>query len=141
MTGVDGRNLVLAALAFAIAALLPFVDTGYWLIDRRIYSPLYHRAHDLLDALQRADELYLAGDGSVLRASAYVVAAGLSYASFPVLVAVCRSRHGGVRRHYRPCDAAHLRRVFRHLHIGARPELVRQIVSWAQHVMGSSSGL
>jgi len=139
MSGADMRNLALAALAFLVAALLPLVDTGYWLsigVSIAMYTVLA-TSWTLFSGPTNYISLATAAFFGI---GMYVVAAGLDYASFPVLIvlaAVAAAAFAGI------IGLATLRisGVYFVIFTLGLAELVRQIVSWAQHVMGSSSGL
>ena len=139
MSGVDARNLVLAAVAFAVAALLPLFDTGYWLsigVSIAMYTVLA-TSWTLFSGPTNYISLATAAFFGI---GMYIVAAGLNYASYPVLLvlaAVAAATFAGV------IGLATLRisGVYFVIFTLGLAELVRQIVSWAQHVMGSSSGL
>jgi len=139
VSGVDTRNLVLAALAFAVAALLPLFDTGYWLsigVSIAMYTVLA-TSWTLFSGPTHYISLATAAFFGI---GMYTVAAGLTYASFPVLIvlaAIAAAAFAGI------IGLATLRisGVYFVIFTLGLAELVRQIVSWAQHVMGSSSGL
>ena len=107
-----------ASLIFVAAALLPVFNTGYWLSIGVSIA--------MFTVLATSWTLFSGPTNYISLATAaffgigmYIVGGGLTYLPFPVLVAGRGGRRRAVRRRGRPRDAAHLRRLFRHLH--ARP--------------------
>ena len=139
MSGVEVRNLILAALGFVAAALLPFVDTGYWLsigVSIAMYTVLT-TSWTLFSGPTNYISLATAAFFGI---GMYVVAAGLKFLPFAVLVALAAIACAAFAA---IIGLATLRisGVYFVIFTLGLAELVRQVVSWAQHVMGSSSGL
>jgi branched-chain amino acid transport system permease protein len=139
LSGAEVRNLILAGAAFIVAALLPFVDTGYWLsigVSIAMYT-----------VLATSWTLFSGPTNYISLASAaffgigmYIVAAGLQYLPFPVLL-VLAALAGAIFAGVIGLATLRISGVYFVIFTLGLAELVRQVVSWAQHVMGSSSGL
>ena len=139
MSGVELRNLVLAGAAFLVAALLPFADTGYWLsigVSIAMYT-----------VLATSWTLFSGPTNYISLASAaffgigmYIVAAGLKFLPFPVLL-VLAALAGALFAGVIGLATLRISGVYFVIFTLGLAELVRQVVSWLQHVMGSSSGL
>jgi branched-chain amino acid transport system permease protein len=139
VTAAEKRQLAISAVLFIIAAVLPFVDRGYWLsigVSIAMYTVLATSW-----ALFSGPTNYIAlSTAAFFGIGMYIVGAGLSYAPFPVLVAVAAivgAAFAGV------IGLATLRisGVYFVIFTLGLTELVRQVVAWMQHVMGTSSGL
>ena len=131
---------LVAALLFVAAALLPFYRLRLLAVARRLDRDV-HGAGDVVDAVLRPDQLHLARDRGVLRHRhvhrrrrpaticrfrCWSWSPGLPARCSPLIVGLATLRISGV--------------YFVIFTLGLA-ELVRQIVAWAQHVMGTSSGL
>ncbi len=139
MSGTDKRNFALAAMALAMAALLPLFDTGYWLalgVSLAMYGVLATSwamfsgpTHyiSLATAAFFGTGMYIVGGGvEILPFPVLVVIAAVAGAALAVLVGLTTMRISGV--------------YFVIFTLGLA-ELIRQVVTWVQTTMGSSSGL
>jgi branched-chain amino acid transport system permease protein len=139
VTRTEMHNLILAMVAFAVAALLPFIDTGYALslgVSVAMYT-----------VLATSWTLFCGPTNYISLASAaffgigmYIVAAGLDYLPFPVLVAIA-ALAAAIFAAIIGLATLRISGVYFVIITLGLAELVRQLVSWGQHVMGSSSGL
>lgn len=139
MTGAEKRNVIVSALVFLVAALLPLVNTGYWLsigVSIAMYTVLATSW-----TLFSGPTNYIAlSTAAFFGIGMYFVAAFLDWAPYPVLVltagivgALCAAVIG--------LATLRIAGVYFVIFTLGLAELVRQIVAWLQHVMGTSSGL
>ncbi len=139
MSGGERRGLILGALIFATVASLPLLDTGYWLslgISIAMYTVLATSwtlfsgpTHyiSLATAAFFGLGMYVVGGGvGILPYPALLLLAAVAGAAFASVVGLATLRLSGV--------------YFVIFTLGLT-ELTRQLVSWVQTTMGSSSGL
>ena len=139
MSAAEKRQLVVGVLLLIVAACLPLVDNGYWLsigVSIAMYTVLATSW-----ALFSGPTNYIAlSTAAFFGIGMYVVAAGLPYAPFPVLVLVA-AIVGSAFAAVIGLATLRIAGVYFVIFTLGLAELVRQLVAWAQHVMGSSSGL
>jgi branched-chain amino acid transport system permease protein len=139
VSGAEQRRLLIGALLFVAAACLPLVDSGYWLsvgVSIAMYTVLATSW-----ALFSGPTNYIAlSTAAFFGIGMYIVAAGLPYAPFPVLVVIAAIA-GGLFAAVIGLATLRIAGVYFVIFTLGLAELVRQLVAWAQHVMGSSSGL
>lgn len=139
LTGREKWQLGVSALLFGGAAFLPALGSGYWLtlgVSIAMFTVLA-TSWTLFSGPTNYISLATAAFFGV---GMYVVAAGLDYLSFPVLIAIAGVVGAGFAA---IVGLATLRisGVYFVIFTLGLAELVRQIVAWAQNVMGTSSGL
>jgi branched-chain amino acid transport system permease protein len=139
VTARETRQLVIAALLFAAAALLPFSGSGYWLTLGVSIA--------MFTVLATSWTLFSGPTNYISLATAaffgigmYIVAAGLDRLPFPVLIAVAGIA-GAILALVVGLATLRISGVYFVIFTLGLAELVRQIVAWAQNVMGASSGL
>lgn len=139
MNGADKRNFALAALAFVIAALLPLFDTGYWLalgVSLVMYAVLATSW-----ALFSGPTHYISlATAAFFGTGMYVVGAGIEMLPFPVLVLIAAAA-GAVLAALVGLTTMRISGVYFVIFTLGLAELIRQVVTWVQTTMGSSSGL
>jgi branched-chain amino acid transport system permease protein len=139
VNGADKRNFALAALTFVIAALLPLFDTGYWLalgVSLAMYAVLATSW-----ALFSGPTHYISlATAAFFGIGMYVVGAGIEMLPFPVLVLIAAAA-GAVLALLVGLTTMRISGVYFVIFTLGLAELIRQVVTWVQTTMGSSSGL
>lgn len=139
MTAAEIRTVIVGIGLFILAACLPLVDDGYWLsigVSVAMYTVLATSW-----ALFSGPTNYIAlSTAAFFGIGMYIVAAGLPYAPFPMLVLVAAIA-GMLFAAVIGLATLRIAGVYFVIFTLGLTELVRQLVAWAQHVMGSSSGL
>ena len=121
------------------AALLPVFNTGYWLsigVSIAMFTVLA-TSWTLFSGPTNYISLSTAAFFGI---GMYIVGGGLPYLPFPVLVAVAAVA-GALFAAVVGLATLRISGVYFVIFTLGLAELVRQIVAWAQHVMGTSSGL
>jgi branched-chain amino acid transport system permease protein len=139
LTGREKWQLGASALLFAAAAFLPALGSGYWLtlgVSIAMFTVLA-TSWTLFSGPTNYISLATAAFFGV---GMYVVAAGLDYLSFPVLIAIA-GVVGAVFAAIVGLATLRISGVYFVIFTLGLAELVRQIVAWTQNVMGTSSGL
>ncbi|MPZ57766.1 MAG: branched-chain amino acid ABC transporter permease [Rhizobiales bacterium] len=139
MTGGEKRNLIISVLVFLVAALLPLVNNGYWLsigVSVAMYTVLATSW-----TLFSGPTNYIAlSTAAFFGIGMYIVAAFLDWAPYPVLVLIA-GIVGALFAAVIGLATLRIAGVYFVIFTLGLAELVRQIVAWMQHVMGTSSGL
>jgi len=132
-------NLVVSALILVVAALLPVFNTTYWLsigVSVAMFTVLATSW-----TLFSGPTNYIAlSTAAFFGIGMYIVGAGLPYLPFPALVMVAAAV-GALFAAVVGLATLRISGVYFVIFTLGLAELVRQIVAWAQHVMGTSSGL
>jgi branched-chain amino acid transport system permease protein len=132
-------NLIVFVLLIGAAALLPVLSKSYWLsigISIAMFTVLATSW-----TLFSGPTNYIAlSTAAFFGIGMYVVGAGLPYLPFPALVAVAAIA-GALFAAVVGLATLRISGVYFVIFTLGLAELVRQIVAWAQHVMGTSSGL
>ena len=139
MTGGEKRGLVIAAIVFGAVALLPLLDTGYWLslgISLAMYTVLA-TSWMLFSGPTHYISLATAAFFGI---GMYVVGAGVELLPVPVLVLVAAVA-GAALAFLVGLTTLRISGVYFVVFTLGLAELIRQVVTWAQTTMGSSSGL
>jgi branched-chain amino acid transport system permease protein len=139
LTARERRHLLIAALLFVAASLLPFLGSGYWLslgVSIAMFTVLA-TSWTLFSGPTNYISLATAAFFGV---GMYIVAAGLNYLPFPVLIIVAGIA-GAFFAMIVGLATLRISGVYFVIFTLGLAELVRQIVAWAQNVMGASSGL
>lgn len=139
MTVRETRFLVLGGLLFAAVALLPFAGSGYWLsigISVAMFTVL-----STSWALFSGPTHYISlATAAFFGLGMYVVGGGINLLPFPVLVLLA-AVVGAVLAAVVGLATLRLSGVYFVIFTLGLAELVRQIMTWVQTTMGSSSGL
>jgi branched-chain amino acid transport system permease protein len=139
LTGRAWRNFVLGALVFAALAPVPLVATGYWLslsVSIAMYTVLATSW-----ALFSGPTHYISlATAAFFGLGMYIVGGGLQLLPFPALVALAAAV-GAVLAAVVGVATLRLSGVYFVIFTLGLAELVREIMTWAQHTMGSSSGV
>ena len=132
-------NLLAGILILVAAALLPVFNTTYWLsigISIAMFTVLATSW-----TLFSGPTNYIAlSTAAFFGIGMYIVGAGLTYLPFPALVLVA-ALAGALFAAVVGLATLRISGVYFVIFTLGLAELVRQIVAWAQHVMGTSSGL
>ena len=139
LTTREWREVGVASLLFIGAALLPVFGSGYWLTLGISIA--------MFTVLATSWTLFSGPTNYVSLATAaffglgmYVVAAGLKYLPFPALIVVAGIA-GALFAAVVGLATLRIAGVYFVIFTLGLAELVRQLVAWAQGVMGASSGL
>lgn len=139
MTGRERRVFVAVGLVFAALALLPALDTGVWLslgVELAMYTVLV-TSWTLFSGPTHYISLATA---ALFGLGMYVVGGGIEVLPFPVLV-VLAALVGAALSAVIGLATLRLSGVYFVIFTLGLAELVRQIVTWVQTTMGTSSGL
>lgn len=139
MTAGEKRGLIVTAVIFLVAAMLPLVNQGYWLsigVSIAMYTVLATSW-----TLFSGPTNYIAlSTAAFFGIGMYLVAAFLDWAPFPVLVLMAVVV-GAAFAAVIGLATLRISGVYFVIFTLGLTELVRQVVAWMQHVMGTSSGL
>ena len=139
MTAAEKRNFALAGLALIAAAFLPLIDTGYWLslgITIAMYTVLATSW-----ALFSGPTHYIAlSTAAFFGLGMYVVGGGIEILPFPVLVLIAAVA-GAILSAIIGLSTLRLSGVYFVIFTLGLTELARELVTWVQTTMGTSSGL
>ncbi len=139
MNAAEKRTLALAALAFAGAALLPLADSGYWLslgVSFAMYAVLA-TSWTLFSGPTHYISLATAAFFGI---GMYIVGGGVELLPMPVLVVIAAVA-GAVLAALVGLATMRISGVYFVIFTLGLAELIRQVVTWVQTTMGSSSGL
>ncbi len=139
MTGLERRVFVAVGLVFAALAFLPALDTGVWLslgVELAMYTVLA-TSWTLFSGPTHYISLATA---ALFGLGMYVVGGGIEVLPFPVLV-VLAALVGAALSAVIGLATLRLSGVYFVIFTLGLAELVRQIVTWVQTTMGTSSGL
>jgi branched-chain amino acid transport system permease protein len=135
----DKRNLLVGTLLLIVAALLPMFNQAYWLsigISMAMFTVLATSW-----TLFSGPTNYIAlSTAAFFGIGMYVVGGGLPYLPFPVLV-LTAGLAGALFSAVVGLATLRISGVYFVIFTLGLAELVRQLVAWGQHVMGTSSGL
>lgn len=135
----DKRDLLVGALLLVAAALLPVFNQTYWLsigVSVAMFTVLATSW-----TLFSGPTNYIAlSTAAFFGIGMYVVGGGLPYLPFPALVLVA-GLAGALFSAVVGLATLRISGVYFVIFTLGLAELVRQLVSWAQHFMGTSSGL
>jgi branched-chain amino acid transport system permease protein len=139
VTGREWRNLVIAAMLFVAAGFIPLISSGYVLsiaISITIYTAL---ATSWMLFSGPTNYISLA-TAAFFGSGMYIVAGGLDLALYPVLVLLAAVA-GGLFAAVVGLATLRISGVYFVIFSLGLAELVRQIITWLQHVLGTMSGL
>jgi len=138
-SGREKRQFAVSVLLLAVAAGLPALGSGYWLtlgVSAAMFTVLA-TSWTLFSGPTNYISLATAAFFGV---GMYIVAAGLPYLPFPALIAVAGVA-GAIFAAVVGLATLRISGVYFVIFTLGLAELVRQIVAWAQSIMGTSSGL
>ncbi len=134
LTSRDWSGLALAAVAFAVAALLPFSGSGYWLgigISIAMFTVLATSW-----ALFSGPTHYISlATAAFFGVGSYVTALGIDHLPYPVLL-VLAALAGGVLAAVVGLATLRLSGVYFVIFTLGLAELVRQVITWVQNRSG-----
>ncbi len=139
MSGGEKRNLVLTAVIFAIAALLPLVDTGYWL-SLGVSFALYAVLATSWTLFSGPTHYISLATAAFFGTGMYVVGAGIEFLPLPLLVLLAAAA-GALLALVVGLTTMRISGVYFVIFTLGLAELIRQLVTWVQTTMGASSGL
>ena len=132
-------NLTVAAALLAAAAVLPLLNTGYWLsigVSIAMFAVLATSW-----TLFSGPTNYIAlSTAAFFGIGMYIVGGGLPYLPFPALIVVAAVA-GALLSAVVGLATLRISGVYFVIFTLGLAELVRQIVAWLQHILGTSSGL
>ena len=139
MTRKEKRNFVITILIFTIAAFLPITHSGYWVtigVTIAMYAVL-----STSWALFSGPTHYISlASAAFFGIGMYVVAGLIEVLPFPVLVLLAALAGGGLAAIV-GLATIRISGVYFVIFTLGLSELVRQVVTWIQTTMGTSSGL
>lgn len=139
LSGREKRNLLVGLLLIATAAMLPVVNQTYWLsigVSVAMFTVL-----GTSWALFSGPTNYISlASAAFFGIGMYVVGGGLPYLPFPALVLIA-GLAGALFSAVVGLATLRISGVYFVIFTLGLAELVRQLVAWGQHVMGTSSGL
>lgn len=139
MSNRERRVFVVVMLVFAVLALLPLVDTGVWLslgVELAMYTVLA-TSWSLFSGPTHYISLATA---ALFGLGMYVVGGGIELLPFPVLV-VLAALGGAALSAIIGLATLRISGVYFVIFTLGLAEFIRQIVTWVQTTMGTSSGL
>jgi branched-chain amino acid transport system permease protein len=139
LTAREKRQFVIVALLFVAAALLPFYGSGYWL-SLGVSIAMFTVLATSWTMFSGPTNYISLATAAFFGVGMYIVAAGLNYLPFPVLIVVAGIA-GALFAMIVGLATLRISGVYFVIFTLGLAELVRQIVAWAQNVMGASSGL
>jgi branched-chain amino acid transport system permease protein len=135
----EKRYLALAAVLFALAAALPLLDSGYWLslgVSFAMYAVL-----STSWALFSGPTHYISlATAAFFGVGMYVVGLGVDLLPLPLLVVIAAVL-GALLAALVGLTTMRISGVYFVIFTLGLAELIRQLVTWGQTTMGSSSGL
>ena len=139
MTGRETRNFLIIGLAFVALAFLPLIDSGVWLslgVELAMYTVLA-TAWTLFSGPTHYISLATA---ALFGLGMYVIGGGIELLPFPLLV-VLAAIGGAVLSAVIGLATLRISGVYFVVFTLGLAEFIRQIVTWVQTTMGTSSGL
>ncbi len=139
MTGRETRSFIVVGLVFGAVAFLPLLDSGVWLslgIDLAMYTVLA-TAWTLFSGPTHYISLATA---AFFGLGMYVIGVGVELLPFPVLVLLA-AIVGAALSAIIGLATLRISGVYFVIFTLGLAELIRQIVTWVQTTMGTSSGL
>ena len=139
LTAGEGRNLLITVGLFALAALVPLFADGYAL--QLAISIVMYTALSTSWLLFSGPTNYIAlSTAAFFGIGMYVTAGGIDMAPYPVLI-LASGVAGAVLAAVVGLATLRVAGVYFVIFSLGLAELVRQIMTWLQHVLGTMSGL
>ena len=132
-------GLLIGILVFSLAALLPIVNTGYGL-SLGVTIAMYTVLSTSWTLFSGPTHYISLATAAFFGLGMYVVGGGLSLFPFPVLVAIAAAV-GALLAGFIGLATLRLSGVYFVIFTLGLAELIRQLVTWVQTTMGTSSGL
>ena len=139
MTRRELYGLLISILVFTLAAMLPFVNTGYGL-SLGVTIAMYTVLSTSWSLFSGPTHYISLATAAFFGLGMYVVGAGLSLFSFPVLVTIAAAV-GALLAGLTGLATLRLSGVYFVIFTLGLSEFIRQLVTWFQTTMGTSSGL
>ena len=139
MTRRELYGLLLSILVFTLAAMLPFVNTGYGL-SLGVTIAMYTVLSTSWSLFSGPTHYISLATAAFFGLGMYVVGAGLSLFPFPVLVTIAAAV-GALLAGLIGLATLRLSGVYFVIFTLGLSEFIRQLVTWFQTTMGTSSGL
>ncbi len=139
MSAREKRNIMLGALGFAVLALLPMFDSGYWL-SLGVSMVMYTVLATSWTLFSGPTHYISLATAAFFGLGMYVVGVGVEMLPLPVLILIA-ALVGAVLSAIIGLATLRLSGVYFVIFTLGLTELVRQLVTWVQTTMGSSSGL
>lgn len=139
MSGGERRGLVFGGLIFAAVAILPLLDTGYWL-SLGVSIAMYTVLATSWTLFSGPTHYISLATAAFFGLGMYVVGGGVDLLPYPALVLLAAVA-GAAIASVVGLATLRLSGVYFVIFTLGLAELTRQIVSWVQANMGSSSGL
>ncbi len=139
MTGREKRALILSGLIFCAVSILPLIDSGYWL-SLGVSIAMYTVLATSWTLFSGPTHYISLATAAFFGLGMYVVGGGIDVMPYPVLVLLVALVDAGLAAVV-GLATLRLSGVYFVIFTLGLAELVRQIVTWAQTNIGSSSGL
>ena len=139
MTRRELYGLLISILVFTLAAMLPFVNTGYGL-SLGVTIAMYTVLSTSWSLFSGPTHYISLATAAFFGLGMYVVGAGLSLFPFPVLVVIAAAV-GALLAGLIGLATLRLSGVYFVIFTLGLSEFIRQLVTWFQTTMGTSSGL
>lgn len=139
MTARERRGFLIAATIFAVVAFLPLVDSGYWL-SLGVSMVMYTVLATSWTLFSGPTHYISLATAAFFGLGMYVVGAGIEFLPYPVLVLLAGVM-GVVLSAVIGLATLRLSGVYFVIFTLGLAELVRELVTWIQTTLGSSSGL
>lgn len=139
MTRRELYGLLISILVFTLAAMLPFVNTGYGL-SLGVTIAMYTVLSTSWSLFSGPTHYISLATAAFFGLGMYVVGAGLSLFPFPVLVTIAAAV-GALLAGLIGLATLRLSGVYFVIFTLGLSEFIRQLVTWFQTTMGTSSGL
>jgi branched-chain amino acid transport system permease protein len=139
MTASELRKLVLSAIGFGLAALLPLTDNGYFL-SLGVTIAMYTVLATSWTLFSGPTHYISLATAAFYGLGTYVVAAGIEHIPYPVLL-VMSMVAGAVLAALVGLATLRLSGVYFVIFTLGLAEMIRQVVTWIQNNMGGQRGL
>jgi len=139
LTGAERRGLTAAAVVTAAWACLPFISDGY-LLSLGISITIFAGLATSWTLFSGPTNYISLATAAFFGIGMYIVAGGVNLLPYPVLILIAAIA-GGLFAALIGLATLRIAGVYFVIFSLGLAELVRQVVSWGQHVMGTSSGL
>ncbi len=139
MTAGETRGLILGGLIFGAVAFLPLADSGYWL-SLGVSIAMYTVLATSWTLFSGPTHYISLATAAFFGLGMYVVGGGIELMPYPLLVLIAALAGAGLAAIV-GLATLRLSGVYFVIFTLGLAELTRQIVTWAQTTMGSSSGL
>ncbi len=139
LSGTEKRNLAICAIVAALWALLPLFSTGY-ILSLGISITIFAGLATSWTLFSGPTNYISLATAAFFGIGMYTVAGGVNLLPYPVLILIAAVA-GALFAALIGLATLRISGVYFVIFSLGLAELVRQVVSWGQHVMGTSSGL